>query len=158
PTLVILPDFSSDSGKVTPCRSSRRAFTNALPDMGPCSGIRGTWNREERPAGHDPGQDVKQVATEGAPLLPACPRDFLRACRPPSLTTVEREQRARIGIYGASSQRGAASLADLLAEGTLVYGYARPSEHGNAVVEAIREQGGIQVDRPAQNDIGEKSH
>jgi hypothetical protein len=55
---------------------------------------------------------------------------------------------ARIGIYGVSSQSGSAYLADLVAEGALVYGYARPSEHGSAAVEAIHRQGGIQVDRP----------
>lgn len=64
---------------------------------------------------------------------------------------------ARVGIYGISSQSGAAYLADLLTEGSVVYGYARPSEHGSRVVEAIREQGGIQVDRPP-NDIDERSH
>lgn len=64
---------------------------------------------------------------------------------------------ARIGIYGVSSQSGAAYFADLLKEGSLVYGYARPSEHGRAVVNAIRAQDGIQVDRP-QNDLNEQSH
>lgn len=63
----------------------------------------------------------------------------------------------RIGIYGVSSQSGAAYFADLVAEGAQVYGYARPSEHGRAVVKAIRQQGGVQVDRP-DNDINEKSH
>lgn len=55
----------------------------------------------------------------------------------------------RIGIYGISGQSGAAYLADLVAEGSLVYGYARPSEHGRAAVDAIRRQGGVQVQRPA---------
>lgn len=64
---------------------------------------------------------------------------------------------ARIGIYGVSSQSGAAFLADLLEEGMLVYGYARPTEHGHGVVEAIRNQGGIQMDRP-DNELNEKSH
>src|SRR6266542_903273 len=54
----------------------------------------------------------------------------------------------RIGIYGVSSQSGGAYFADLAAQGALVYGYARPSEHGRAVVDAIRSQGGIRVDRP----------
>src|SRR5262249_14245132 len=63
----------------------------------------------------------------------------------------------RAGIYGVSSQSGAAYFADLIAEGALVYGYARPSEHGNAVVEAIRRQDGIQVDRPP-NELNENSH
>lgn len=62
----------------------------------------------------------------------------------------------RIGIYGVSSQSGAAYFADLISEGALVYGYARPSEHGRAVVKAIRGQGGIQLDRPV-NELNEKS-
>jgi hypothetical protein len=64
---------------------------------------------------------------------------------------------ARIGIYGVSSQSGAAFLADLITEGMLVYGYARPTEHGRAVVEAIRSQDGVQVDRP-ENRLNEASH
>lgn len=64
---------------------------------------------------------------------------------------------ARIGIYGVSSQSGGAFLADLIEEGMLVYGYARPSAHGRAVVAAIREQEGIQMDRP-DNELNEKSH
>ncbi|MBM4073158.1 MAG: hypothetical protein FJ271_30185 [Planctomycetes bacterium] len=64
---------------------------------------------------------------------------------------------ARIGIFGVSSQSGAAYFADLLKEGSLVYGYARASEHGRDVVEAIRRQDGIQVDRP-DNELNEKSH
>jgi hypothetical protein len=64
---------------------------------------------------------------------------------------------ARIGIYGISSQSGAAYLADLVAEGAHVYGYARDSDHGRPVVEAILAQGGIQVDRPP-NEQGEESH
>lgn len=64
---------------------------------------------------------------------------------------------ARIGIFGVSSQSGAAYFADLLKEGSLVYGYARPSEHGRAVVDAIRSRDGIQVDRP-ENDLNEQSH
>ncbi len=64
---------------------------------------------------------------------------------------------ARIGIYGVSSQSGAAFLADLIEEGMLVYGYARPTEHGRAVVDAIRGQDGIQMDRP-ENELNEPSH
>lgn len=63
----------------------------------------------------------------------------------------------RIGIYGISGQSGGAYLADLIGEGASVYGYARRSEHGRAAVEAIRRQGGIQVDRP-QNELNEDSH
>lgn len=62
----------------------------------------------------------------------------------------------RIGIYGVSSQSGAAYLADLVRAGARVYGYARPSEHGRAVVDAIHDQGGIQVDRP-DNELNEPS-
>lgn len=64
---------------------------------------------------------------------------------------------ARIGIYGVSSQSGAAFLSDLIQEGMLVYGYARPTEHGRAVVDAIRQQEGVQVDRP-ENELNEVSH
>ena len=64
---------------------------------------------------------------------------------------------ARIGIFGISSQSGAAYLADIVAEGATTYGYARPSEHGRSVVNAIERQGGIQVDRP-ENELGELSH
>lgn len=63
----------------------------------------------------------------------------------------------KIGIYGVSSQSGAAYFADLVAEGMLVYGYARPSEHGRSVVDAIRSQDGVQVDRP-ENNRDERSH
>src|ERR1043166_5549784 len=62
-----------------------------------------------------------------------------------------------IGIYGVSGQSGGAYFADLIGDGARVYGYARPSEHGRAVVDAIRTQGGIQVDRP-ENTLGEKNH
>lgn len=64
----------------------------------------------------------------------------------------------RIGIYGISSQSGAAYFADLVADGARVYGYARPSPHGRATVDAIRAQGGIQLDRPEHNEQGEASH
>jgi|SRR5579883_2077100 len=64
---------------------------------------------------------------------------------------------ARIGIYGISSQSGAAYLADIVSEGVTVYGYARPSDHGREVVDAIERQGGVQVDRP-ENSLGEVSH
>jgi hypothetical protein len=63
---------------------------------------------------------------------------------------------ARIGIFGVSTQSGAAYLADLMSEGFLVYGYARDTDHGRPVVRAIDERGGIQLDRP-ENDLGEVS-
>ncbi len=63
----------------------------------------------------------------------------------------------RIGIYGVSSQSGPAFLADLVENGMLVYGYARPTEHGRAVVDAINDQNGVQMDRP-DNELNEKSH
>lgn len=64
---------------------------------------------------------------------------------------------ARIGLFGISSQSGAAYLADIVAEGVTTYGYARPSDHGRSVVDAINRQGGVQVDRP-ENELGERSH
>jgi opine dehydrogenase len=57
---------------------------------------------------------------------------------------------ARIGIFGVSSQSGAAYMADLAAAGHQVYGYARLSDHGRATVSSIRKQGGLQVERPGQ--------
>lgn len=62
----------------------------------------------------------------------------------------------RIGICGVSVQSGKAYLADLLAMGIEVYGYARPSEHGRETVAAIERQGGIQLQRPP-NSIEETS-
>src|SRR5436309_2000520 len=76
---------------------------------------------------------------------------------PASLQNGKEQRQMRIGIYGVSSQSGAAYFADLVQEGALVYGYARPSEHGRTTVRAIREQGGMQVDRP-ENEQNEKSH
>lgn len=63
---------------------------------------------------------------------------------------------SRIGIFGISGQSGAAYLADLISDGQEVYGYCRPSVHGSEVVEAIRRQGGVQVDRPP-NELNEQS-
>jgi hypothetical protein len=62
-----------------------------------------------------------------------------------------------MGIYGVSSQSGAAYFSDLASEGMLVYGFARTSDHGRTVVDAIKRQGGIQVDRP-ENELREASH
>lgn len=53
-----------------------------------------------------------------------------------------------IGIYGASTKSGKAFLADLMSMDVEVYGYARPSEHGRAVVKAVTEQAGIRLTRP----------
>jgi hypothetical protein len=64
---------------------------------------------------------------------------------------------ARIGIFGVSSQSGAAFMADLTAAGHRVYGYARPSDNGRATINAVRNNGGIHVDRP-QNSLGEVGH
>lgn len=47
-----------------------------------------------------------------------------------------------------SGQSGTAYLADLLAAGVSVYGYARETPHGRQVVDALRRQGGIRVERP----------
>ena len=60
----------------------------------------------------------------------------------------------RIGIYGVSSQSGKAYLADLLADGVDVYGYARRTANGLQEVEAMARSGGLVVDRPP-NNIGE---
>lgn len=62
----------------------------------------------------------------------------------------------RIGIYGVSTQSGHAYLTDCLLIGVEVYGYARSSQHGTEVVNALVQQGGIYRHRPG-NDIEETS-
>lgn len=57
-----------------------------------------------------------------------------------------------VGIYGVSGRSGKAYLGDLVSMGVRVYGYARPSENGRAVVHALRERGAIRIDRPP-NDL-----
>lgn len=55
----------------------------------------------------------------------------------------------KIGIFGVSGQSGKAYFADLLSQPVEVYGYARPSDHGRETVDAIRAQGGVHLERPA---------
>lgn len=58
----------------------------------------------------------------------------------------------RIGIYCASSQTGRAYLADFLNEGYSVYGYVRNSAHAESFLKAVREQGGLYLERPANKN------
>ena len=59
------------------------------------------------------------------------------------------ERFLRVGIYGLSGQSGKAYLADLLEMPSVrVYGYARPSENGKATIQALQEQGGLELQRP----------
>ena len=53
-----------------------------------------------------------------------------------------------VGIYGSSTQSGMAFTADLIDQRRVVYGYARPSDHGKEFVDAVTEQRGIYVQRP----------
>lgn len=53
-----------------------------------------------------------------------------------------------IGIFGVSTKSGKAYLADLASMDVEVYGYARPTDHGRAVVSAVTEQGGVYLKRP----------
>ena len=54
----------------------------------------------------------------------------------------------KIGIFGLSSQSGRAFFADYLSKGFDVWGYARNSENGNKVLDAIHNIGGIYLERP----------
>lgn len=62
-----------------------------------------------------------------------------------------------VGIYGLASQSGHAYFADFLSRGYKVIGYNRPSIHGNVVLNAIDEVGGISLERP-ENTNHEESH
>ena len=62
-----------------------------------------------------------------------------------------------IGIYGLASQSGHAYFADLLSRGYKVVGFNRSSPHGNAVLNAIDDTGGIYLERP-KNANNEVSH
>jgi hypothetical protein len=64
----------------------------------------------------------------------------------------------QIGIYGASGQSGKAFFSDLVSMGVPVYGYARPSAHGRAEVEAVRRQGGMFRDTPAGPEGTSRQH
>lgn len=57
-----------------------------------------------------------------------------------------------IGIYGISSQSGRAFLADYLNEGYKVIGYARPTNHGKEIVDAINTLHGLYLERPANSN------
>lgn len=54
----------------------------------------------------------------------------------------------KIGIYGISSQSGRAFLADYVNKGYEVIGYARPTTHGNEVLDAIHRLNGLYLERP----------
>jgi opine dehydrogenase len=56
--------------------------------------------------------------------------------------------RELIGIYGVSTQSGLTTFADLADRGLEVYGYARPTEHGRKVVEAVQKRGAVRIERP----------
>ena len=62
-----------------------------------------------------------------------------------------------IGIYGIASQSGHAYFADFLSRGYKVIGYNRSSPHGDMVLKAIVEAGGIYLERP-ENANHEESH
>ena len=62
-----------------------------------------------------------------------------------------------IGIYGIASQSGHAYFADFLSRGYKVIGFNRPSPHGDMVLKAIDEAGGIYLERP-ENANHERSH
>lgn len=57
-----------------------------------------------------------------------------------------------IGIFGLSSQSGRAFFADFLSKGYDVWGYARNSENGNEVLDAIHKNNGIYLERPANSN------
>lgn len=57
-----------------------------------------------------------------------------------------------IGIYGISSQSGRAFLADYLSRNYRVIGYTRPTEHGLEVLEAIKNIGGLYLERPENSN------
>ncbi len=62
-----------------------------------------------------------------------------------------------IGVYGISSQSGRASFADFTDRGYKVVGYARSTEHGRTVLDAICSLGGLYIERP-ENTNHELSH
>lgn len=53
-----------------------------------------------------------------------------------------------IGIYGISSQSGRAFLADYLSRSYRVIGYTRPTTHGQEILDAIKNLGGLYLERP----------
>lgn len=58
----------------------------------------------------------------------------------------------KIGIFGLGSQSGRAFFADYLSRGYDVWGYARNSENGNRVLDAIHKLGGIYLERPTNKN------
>lgn len=61
-----------------------------------------------------------------------------------------------VGVYGIASQSGRAFLADYMYKGYEVVGYNRPSEHGQKVIDAINNLGGLYLERP-ENSNNESS-
>ena len=57
-----------------------------------------------------------------------------------------------LGIYGLSSQSGMAYFADYVNKGYDVIGYARDTEHGRSVVNAISDSKGIYLERPRNSN------
>ncbi len=58
----------------------------------------------------------------------------------------------KVGIFGLSSQSGRAFFADYLSKGYDVWGYARNTENGNSVLDAIHNIGGIYLERPENSN------
>lgn len=58
----------------------------------------------------------------------------------------------RVGIYGISSQSGLAFLADFLNRGYEVNGYARPTAHGKEIIDAIKFENGVYLERPSNSN------
>lgn len=57
-----------------------------------------------------------------------------------------------IGIYGLASQSGMAYFSDYANKGYRVVGYNRPSEHGTSVINSIRENNGVYLERPENSN------
>jgi hypothetical protein len=58
-----------------------------------------------------------------------------------------------VGIYGVSTQSGMAYFADFLSRGLNVRGYARPSEHGKLIIQALNDRKGIYLERPINQNV-----
>ncbi|MBQ4532045.1 MAG: NAD/NADP octopine/nopaline dehydrogenase family protein [Alistipes sp.] len=58
----------------------------------------------------------------------------------------------KIGVFGLGSQSGRAFFADYLSRGYNTWGYARNSENGNRVLDAIHRLGGIYLERPTNKN------
>lgn len=57
-----------------------------------------------------------------------------------------------VGIYGLASQSGMAYFSDYANKGYRVIGYNRPSEHGTSVINSIRENNGVYLERPENSN------